>query len=203
VNPTALLLASLLAAPPPAAGAEDSKTAPPRISGVYFGGILNFGVALARVQGFDVDNPHYGTWGGLRVGQAVFPWLTLGVEGSGGVFLYPNEQLWQGGLMFIPAFYPVPKRPFSITLGLGFGAGFVQDFAIGERSGFGGPLFMGALRYEFFPTAARRRPNRKGGFTVGPELSWRGFTPAGPGFPEQPMANTFCIGLWLGHYWGK
>ena len=59
---------------------------------------------------------------------------------------------------------------------------------------------MGSLRYEFFPHAERKRPRKPGGWVVGPEIGWRGYTPAGKG---RPMSNTILLGIWFGYYWGR
>ena len=69
-----------------------------------------------------------------------------------------------------------------------------------KRFGFGGALFKASLRYEFFPLAPRKRPDRGGGWAIGPELGWLGATPAGPG---QPFVNTILLGVSTSFYFGS
>ena len=78
-----------------------------------------------------------------------------------------------------------------------------QEVQHGERWSSHHQVFVengGAFYYEFFPQAERKRPKRPGGWVVGPELGWRGFTPAAKG---RPMSNTLLLGIWFGYYWGK
>ncbi len=199
--------------PPPSEPepAPAPSQAPPRISGTFLGMAIWPAISWARSPNMEVDQsaPLGGGGGALRLGQAVLPWLTIGVD-AGGAFLWNrNAFFMKGGLIIDFGFYPVPKYPFSIHAGFGFGAGLILDDRTDVRGGVGGPRFTGALRYEFFPGAARRRPRKPGGWALGPELAWRGFTPSGgwggtaSGERERPMANTIVLGLWFGYYWGK
>lgn len=138
----------------------------------------------------------------MRLGQAVFPWMTIGLDASGGFYFNRHTFFTKGGLLIELGFYPVPRYPFSIRTGFGFGAGLILDDRTDVKGGVGGPRFMGSLRYEFFPHAERRRPNKPGGWVVGPEIGWRGFTPAGPG-KDRPMSNMILLGIWFGYYWGR
>jgi hypothetical protein len=190
------LLVGLLAAPP-------ASPEPARVDGAYLGGGVHGELAWARVENF--DTPPFGGGGGeLDVGAAVLPWLTIGFEGRGAHgFNAAGQTLFQGGLLAEAGLYPVPRRPLSIRAGLGFGLAFARDPAqIPEkrRSALGFPQFMGGLRYEFFPGATKRRPDRPGGFSIAPEVGWRGWTPSKRG---RPMANVIFIGIWLGWYWGR
>ncbi|EDM77506.1 hypothetical protein PPSIR1_25019 [Plesiocystis pacifica SIR-1] len=176
--------------------------APPRISGTYFG--MGIWPALSWVYSPNLELPHSSALGGgggaLRLGQAVYPWLTLGVDTGGGFYFGPNNVFMVGGLMIDAGVYPNPRHPLSIHVGFGFGAGLLLDDRTETRGGVGGPKFSGSLRYEFFPGAGRKRPKEPGGWAVGPELSWRGFTPAAKG---RPMSNTVLLGVWFGYYWGR
>ena len=184
--------------------AEDSAAPqkPPRISGTYLGMTIWPALSWAFSPNLEIDQSAVlpGGGGALRLGQAVFPWMTIGVDASGGFYFNENTFFTKGGLLIERGFYPVPRYPFSIRGGFGFGAGLIIDDRFDEFGGVGGPRFMGSIRYEFFPQAERKRPKRPGGWVVGPELGWRGFTPANQG---RPMSNTLLLGVWFGYYWGK
>jgi hypothetical protein len=175
---------------------------PPRISGTYLGMSIWPGMSWAFSPNLDVDQSRVipGGGGAIHLGQAVFPWMTLGLDASGGFFFNRDTFFMEGGLLVELGFYPVPRYPFSLRTGFGFGAGLILDDRVEERGGVGGPRFMGGVRYEFFPGAERKRPHRAGGWAVGPELTWRGFTPAAKG---RPMSNTVLLGIWFGFYWGE
>lgn len=179
----------------------------PRISGTYFGMTLWPGLAWAYSPNLeDIDDKIdqsavlAGGGGALRLGQAVFPWMTIGLDASGGFYFSPHRFFTKGGLLVELGFYPVPRYPFSIRGGFGFGAGLILDDRAEEKGGVGGPRFMGSVRYEFFPNAERKRPNKPGGWVVGPEIGWRGFTPAAK---HRPMSNMIMLGIWFGYYWGR
>ena len=177
---------------------------PPRISGVYLGMTIWPALSWAFSPNLEIDQSAVlpGGGGALRLGQAVFPWLTIGVDASGGFYFNRDTFFTKGGLLIEFGFYPVPRYPFSFRAGFGFGAGLIIDDRSEDFGGVGGPRFMGSIRYEFFPQAERKRPKRPGGWVVGPELGWRGFTPAGAN-PNRPMSNTLLLGIWFGYYWGK
>lgn len=202
---------------PPAEGpaeapAADTTTAPPvavapvrppRVDGPYIGATLTFSESFARVNDFPTPNPFSGATTGLRFGQAVFPWMTIGLQVTG-TFAYrfadPRQRLFQGAGLVDFGFLPVPRIPLSLRVGFGAGGGAVREAGIAARSGFGGAVFTGSVRYEIFPLAARKRPKRGGGFALGPELGWVGFTPAAKG---RPMSNTVYLGLFMGFYFGS
>ncbi len=128
--------------------------------------------------------------------------MTIGLEVAGSYALRaadPRQRLWQGAVLIDFGFLPVPRIPLSLHVGFGAGGGAVRQAGRSARSGFGGAAFTGAVRYEIFPLAARKRPRRGGGFSLGPELGWLGFTPAAKG---RPMSNTVYIGLFMGFYFG-
>jgi hypothetical protein len=178
----------------------------PRISGTYFGMTVWPGLAWASSPNQEVDQsaPIPGGGGALRLGQAVFPWMTIGLDASGGFYFDRHRFFTKGGLLVELGFYPVPRYPFSIRGGFGFGAGLLLDDRAEVKGGVGGPRFMGAVRYEFFPGAERKRPRKPGGWVVGPELGWRGFTPAaGLGGKVKSMSNLVMLGIWFGYYWGR
>jgi hypothetical protein len=208
-----VLCAGLLAttqarAASPTSGADTEQKpaapSPPRVDGPYVG-ITGLGtLGFARLNDVSTPRPFGGYGGAFRVGETVLPWLTIGlkVEGS---FSYADhegtrQRLGQGVLGVEFGFLPVPARPFSIRAGFGIGGGGVREEGIGGRSGFGGAIFSGALRYEFFPFAARHRPQRGGGFALGPEIGWIGATPAAAG---RPMVNTVYAGLAMTMYFGS
>jgi hypothetical protein len=175
----------------------------PRVDGVYIGGTLAFSESFARVNNFPTPTPHAGATPSLRVGQAIFPWMTIGILVTGTFanrFADPRQRLWQGSAIIDFGFLPVPRIPLSLRVGFGAGGGAVRQDGIAARSGFGGAVFTGAVRYEVFPLAARKRPRRGGGFALGPELGWIGFTPAARG---RPMSNTVYLGLFMGFYFGS
>ncbi|MBL9100016.1 MAG: hypothetical protein JNL82_03605 [Myxococcales bacterium] len=192
--------ADTTAAAPPVAAAP---VRPPRVDGPYIGATLTFSESFARVNDFPTPNPFSGTTTGLRFGQAVFPWMTIGLQVTG-TFAYrfadPQQRLFQGAGLVDFGFLPVPRIPLSLRVGFGAGGGAVREAGVAARSGFGGAVFTGSVRYEIFPLAARKRPKRGGGFALGPELGWVGFTPAAKG---RPMSNTVYLGLFMGFYFGS
>jgi hypothetical protein len=155
---------------------------------------------FVRVDDRDVPGPLTGPAGAVSVGDAVFPWLTVGASFVGAGGLAPGKTSGWGGLLIDFGVLPVPRVALSLRLGLGFGAGAVLPEESSRRFGFGGALFRGAVRYELFPLAARRRPDRGGGWAIGPELGWIGHTPAAAG---RPMANSLYLGIFSGFYFGS
>ena len=156
-----------------------------------------------RVNNFTTPNPLLGSAAGLRFGEAILPWMTIGVElaGTWGYrFADPRQRLLQGAFLIDFGFLPSRKLPLSLHVGFGAGGGAVRQADRSARSGFGGAVFTGSVRYEIFPLADRKRPNRGGGFSLGPELGWLGFTPAARG---RPMSNTVYLGLFVGFYFGS
>lgn len=179
---------------------------PPRIDGTYLGGTMLAGIGLIRVNDFDTPGAFAAFGGSFTVGQMVFPWLGLGLHGGGGGGVHSKDavrqKLGQGHLGVQFKFVPLPKRrvPLSLLASFGFGGGAVRQEGLAKRSGFGGAQFGAAVRYELFPWAARRRPYRGGGFGLGPELGWVGFTPAAAG---RPMSNVFYLALSATFYFGS
>lgn len=177
---------------------------PPRVDGTYLGITLGPGVSFARVNDFPTPNPFVGGGGTFRVGEVVYPWLSVGIEIAGNLgyrAAEPRQRVLQGAFLVDFGFYPAPKKlPLSLRAGFGAGGGAVRERGREDRSGFGGAVFTTAVRYEFFPGAARRRPNRGGGFSIGPEAGWIGFMPAAKG---RPMSNTVYVGVFLGFYFGS
>ncbi|MCY1066241.1 hypothetical protein OV090_15785 [Nannocystis sp. RBIL2] len=189
-------------APPPARPASEK---PPRVDGTYVGGTLGPGISFARVNDFPTPNPFVGGGATLRVGEVIYPWLSIGVEISGNLAYRsadPRQRLLQGAFLVDFGFYPGAKKqiPLSLRAGFGAGGGAVREARRTDRSGFGGAVFTAAVRYEFFPGAAKRRPTRGGGFSLGPELGWIGFMPAAKG---RPMSHTVYLGLYVGFYFGS
>ena len=193
------------ASAPEAAAPEAEAPRPPRIDGPYLGATMFGGLDLVRVNTFDTPGP-FATFGGtVSVGQMVFPWLGLGLHGggSGGVRSEDGarQHLGQGHLGVEFKVVPLPRRlPLSLRASFGFGGGAVRQEGIVPRAGYGGAQFSGAIRYELFPWAARRRPHRGGGFGLGPEIGWIGFTPAAAG---RPMSNLLYVALATTFYFGS
>lgn len=192
-----------------AAADEDAppveEVRPPRIDGVYIGGTAFGGIGLVRVNDFDTGGPFVAFGGMATVGQMVFPWMGLGLHGGGGGGVRSEagarQTLGQGYLGVDFKFVPAPKRlPLSLRVGFGFGGGAVRQAGIADRSGFGGAQFGAGVRYEWFPWAKRKRPYRGGGFGLGPELGWIGFTPAAAG---RPMSNVIFLALSTTFYFGS
>jgi hypothetical protein len=179
---------------------EEASPRPPRVDGAYLGLSGYATTSFTRVDNLNTPDPLVGGFGGLSVGDAVFPWFTIGLQvgGSGGVT--PTQRISWGGILVELGFLPAPRYPFSIRTGFGFGAGAVRDDGVAGRFGFGGAMFKGALRYDFFPLANKKRPTRGGGWSIAPEIGWIGHTPAGKG---RPMANTLFVGLFSGFYFGS
>lgn len=189
-------------------GVEETRVAPrpPRLSGPYLGLSVLGTVTGARVNRFGTDSPFAGGGGFLRFGQFVLPWFGLGlsVGGTGGVASDrgARQSLGQGGLLVDFEFVPARKRVEGLSLrtSFGFGGGAVTEEGLDGRSGYGGALFGAGLRYAFFPGVQRYRASKAGGFGIGPELGWLGFTPAAAG---RPMSNTFYAGLSMAFYFGE
>lgn len=176
---------------------------PPRVDGVYFGGTLAAGLSAVRVNDFPTPDPFPGGGATLRVGEVVYPWMSVGVEIAGNWayrFAEPRQRQLQGAFLIDFGFYPVPRIPLSLRAGFGAGGGAIREQGRSARSGFGGAVFTAAVRYEIFPLAAKKRPKQGGGFSIGPELGWIGFMPAAKG---RPMAHTVYLGLFMGFYFGS
>jgi hypothetical protein len=62
-----------------------------------------------------------------------------------------------------------------------------------------GTLVSVFSRYAFFPGIDRRRPNRAGGFCLGPELGVAAFL---PGAWTKNSHAEILLGLWIGHFFG-
>lgn len=178
---------------------------PPRLSGPYLGLSLMGTVTGARVNSFGTDSPFAGGGAFLRFGQFVLPWLGIGlsVGGTGGSASEEDARqgLGQGALLVDFEFVPAPTRiqGLSFRTSFGFGGGAVTEEGVDTRSGFGGAVFGAGARYTFFPGAARYRATKAGGFGIGPELGWLGFTPAAKG---RPMSNSLYVGASLAFYFG-
>ncbi|MCY1055492.1 hypothetical protein [Nannocystis sp. SCPEA4] len=178
---------------------------PPRVDGTYVGGTIGPGISFARVNDFPTPNPFAGGGATFRVGEVVYPWMSVGIEISGNLAYRsadPRQRLLQGAFLVDFGFYPLAKKqlPLSLRAGFGAGGGAIRERGRADRSGFGGAVFTAAARYEFFPGAAKRRPTRGGGFSIGPELGWIGFMPAAKG---RPMSHTVYLGLFVGFYFGS
>ncbi len=188
---------------PATAGITTPASKPPRIDGPYIGGTIAAGGSFMRVNNFPTPDPLSGATASLRFGQAIYRWMTIGLAVTGSFARRPadpSQRLLQGAVLVDFGFLPVPRIPLSLRVGFGAGGGAMRQADRSARSGFGGAVFTGAVRYEIFPLAARKRPRRGGGFSLGPELGWLGFTPAAKG---RPMSNTVYIGLFMGFYFGS
>ncbi len=194
------------APPPQPQGTLAPAADPPRLSGAYLGLSLLGTVTMARVNAFSTDRPFAGGGGFLRFGQFVLPWFGLGlsVGGSGGTASDEGARqgLGQGALMVDFEFVPAPKRVRGLSLrtSFGFGGGAVTEEGVEGRGGHGGAVFGATARYTFFPGANRYRATKAGGFGIGPEVGWLGFTPAARG---RPMSNSFAVGASMTFYFGE
>jgi len=190
---------------PPEQTEQTDSPRPPRLSGPYLGLSLMGTVTTARVNSFGTGSPFAGGGGFLRFGQFVLPWLGIGLSlgGTGGTASEENARqgLGQGALLVDFEFVPAPKRieGLSLRTSFGFGGGAVTEEGVDARSGYGGAVFGAGARYTFFPGAQRYRPTKAGGFGIGPELGWIGFTPSAKG---RPMSNSFYVGASLTFYFG-
>lgn len=164
--------------------------------------------SLVRVNGLETQGSPFAGFGGhARVGQMVLPWLGFGLAVGGALGVRSErtergvrQRLGIGELLVDTTFVPIPRRAWSVRAGFGFGGGAVRQAGVDKRAGFGGALFSLATRYELFPFANRFRPNRGGGFGVGPELGWIGATPSARG---RPMAHVLYLGLSTTIYFGS
>ncbi|KIG12536.1 very large tegument protein [Enhygromyxa salina] len=173
---------------------------PPRFDGPYIG-VLAMGTAnFASVNNVDSPTTLLGAGGFLQAGDAVFPWMSIGIAAGGQAAWIRNQQMFEGALLVEFGFVPAKRYPLSIRTGFGFGGGAITQPGVEKRGGYGGALFKGSLRYEFFPLAETKRPDRGGGWAIGPELGWLGATPAGK---DQPFVNTILLGLSTSLYFGS
>lgn len=182
-------------------GADDSEPIrPPRVDGPYVG-VLAIGTAnFASVIDLETPAPLFGGGGFVQAGDAVFPWMSIGIAMGGQTAVVGRQRLNEGALLVEFGFIPARRYPLSIRAGFGFGGGAIREQGIERRFGFGGALFKGSVRYELFPLAGQRRPDRGGGWAIGPELGWLGATPASKG---QPFVNTILLGLSTSFYFGS
>ncbi len=185
---------------PPEQPAPGIGLRPPRVDGPYFGVLAFGGASFAKVLAFDTPNPLIGGGGFVQTGDAVLKWLSLGIAAGGQTGVSGSKLMASGGLLVELAFIPSQRYPLSIRTAFGGGGGRITDRSTGERPGFGGAMFKGSLRYEFFPVAAKRRPDRGGGWAIGPELGWLGATPAAKG---QPFVHTILLGISTSIYFGS
>lgn len=188
---------------------------PPRVDGTYLGAAFYGAASLVRVNGIETTGSPFAGFGGhARVGQMVLPWLGLGLMVGGSIGVRSErtragegedegdgvrQRVGLGALFVDVTFAPLPKIPWTVHTGFGFGGGAVRQAGRSGRAGFGGAVFSGGTRYEFFPFAKRFRPTRAGGFGVGPELGWVGALPAARG---RPMAHVIYLGLSTTFYFG-
>ncbi|MCA9687310.1 MAG: hypothetical protein KC457_34435, partial [Myxococcales bacterium] len=173
---------------------------PPRVDGPYVGAVFFGNASFVSVLNLDTPAPFVGGGAHIQAGDAVFPWMSIGVAVGGQAGVAGNQRLAGGSLLVEFGFLPIPRRPLSIRAGFGFGGGTVQEAGVTGRSGYGGAMFKGSLRYDFFPLAAKKRPDRGGGWSLGPEIGWLGATPAAKG---QPFVNTIIFGLSTAMYFGS
>jgi hypothetical protein len=186
--------------PQPDPSPEEAPVRPPRFDGPYMGVVAMGTVNFTKVIDLATPDPLIGGGGFLQAGDAVFPWMSIGIAAGGQVGWIGKQQMFQGALLIEFGFVPIKRYPLSIRTGFGFGGGAVTEQGIPRRFGYGGALFKGTLRYEFFPLAERKRPDRGGGWAIGPELGWLGATPAAKG---QPFVNTILFGLSTSFYFGS
>lgn len=204
VRPLGPALVAVAATLAPAT-ARAAPATPPRVDGPYVGATAFGTLGFTRVRDLDTPGPFGGFGGTARVGDAVLPWMTIGLQLLGGLGYGDSpegagQRVGQAAFGGELGFLPLRKHPLSIRVGFAIGGGAVREDGTSGRSGFGGAVFTGSVRYEFFPGAAVRRPNRGGGFGLGPELGWIGATPADRG---GPMANTIYTGLAMTFYFGS
>ena len=201
----ATAMAPSLAHGAPSAPEDDAApSTPPRIDGAWLGFVGYGTTALLRVNNLETPGAFAGFGGAVRGGQMVLPWFGLGLQVGGAVGVRSQERArqraWMGTLLVDLQFVPVPKIPLTLRTSFGFGGGALREAGVPDREGFGGAMFSGAVRYELFPGVMRYRPDRGGGFGLGPELGWVGATPAAPG---RPMANFIYLGLSGNFYFGS
>lgn len=182
------------------AGGDGEAIRPPRVDGPYVGGLVFGAASFATVLNLETPDPLWGGGAFIQAGDAVFTWMSVGVAIGGQVGGIGDQTIYEGGLLVELAFVPAKRYPLSLRTGFGFGGGVIREAGNPTRFGFGGALFKASVRYEFFPLAAKRRPDRGGGWAIGPELGWLGATPAARG---QPFVNTILLGLSTSFYFGS
>jgi hypothetical protein len=197
------------AAKPAAAPVRERE--PPRISGPWIGFLAGPAIAFSGVRNLDTDGPFAGVSGAVRFGEMVLPWLGIGLSIAGSYAtrserdamdptMSARQRLGEGHLLVDFQFVPSKRLPLSLRAGFGVGGGAVRQAGVSGRSGFGGAVFGGSIKYELFPAAKRRRPDRAGGFGIGPELGWFAHTPAAPG---RPWAHGITLSLAGTFYFGR
>lgn len=185
---------------PEPAPEPEAPIRPPRFDGPYVGVLAMGTVNFPKVLKLATPSPLIGAGGFVQAGDAVFWWMSIGIAAGGQAAWAGNQQMFEGALLVEFAFAPIRHYPLSLRTGFGFGGGAVKEQGVEGRSGYGGALFKGTFRYEFFPLADKKRPDRGGGWAIGPELGWLGATPAGK---NQPFVNTILFGLSTSFYFGS
>ena len=179
-----------------AANDDDEAVAaqkPPRLSGPYLGLSLMGTVTGARVNRFGTDTPFAGGGGFLRFGQFVLPWFGLGLS-VGGTGASPRTRA--------PAMSLSARAVCSSTSSSSphpsasrASASAPASASVAERSPKKASRAAAATAVplrrrhplRLLPRRQRYRATKAGGFGIGPELGWLGFTPAAG---RRPMSNT-------------
>src|SRR5262249_19764396 len=89
-------------------------TKPPRFDGPYVGTLVMGTADFAHVKDLATPNPMFGTGGFLQAGDAVFPWMSIGIAVGGHAGWIGKQQIFQGALLLEFGFVPAKKYPLSI-----------------------------------------------------------------------------------------
>ena len=191
----ALVLAALAPSTLLAKDAEpESLLEPPKPrQGYYF----SLG-AVGAVAGHDIIHrgwmgPWPGVGGTLRMGQAILPWLDLGISAAAvGTF----EERWTAmhGRLSIEAQFR-PMEPLAIRIYGGFGVTdpYRRFQGAPKLTGRIGGTYGAAIGWDFFPS---RDPKRSGGFAVTPFV-WFEWSPD-PNFATVMGGVGIEITWWTG-----
>jgi hypothetical protein len=217
---SALLAASLSLVGPGGAEtakqpAEESSVEVPRVEGPYLGLSvpMYFGWTHVQEPQYDYEafpgeaeprpENRYTLGGGfvLRYGQTLTRRFGLGFTFGfmRGRDFTDESRMGHGEVSMEFFLKPVVRRPWTLHASLGGGFGRSRlDTDMPELT-FAGTLVSVFTRYAFFPGVDRYRPDKAGGFSLGPEVGVSAFL---PGAWTKNSHAEILLGLWMGYFFG-
>ncbi|MCU0661996.1 MAG: hypothetical protein MUC50_06685 [Myxococcota bacterium] len=177
--------------------ARAQELSPPKAHQGYYLSLSLAGTVMGH-KDKDVGwlGPQGGPLGALRMGQAVTPYLDLGIAVLAGAGYDSNRGAVLGRFGLEAQVRPIPvMEPAFLRVGVGFGLTDVFDRKdkMASVPGRTGAAYVVAIGYDFFPG---RSPERSGGFSLSPVLGLE----AGPSAGFSSLAGW--IGLELGWWTG-
>jgi hypothetical protein len=192
--------------------AEEPAVEVPRVEGPYLGLSLPIYAGWTHVDldQYDyeyMDDPpeqnRYTLGGGfvLRYGQTLTRRFGLGftLGFMRGKDFTDDSRMGHGEVSMEFFLRPLLRRSWTVHASLGGGFGRSRlDTEFPELT-FAGTLLSVFTRYAFFPGVDRRRPDKAGGFCLGPEIGVAAFLPGA--WTENSHAEIL-LGLWMGYFFG-